>query len=109
MNDIDVLIVPSVWYETFGFVLLEAVSCGVPAVFSRFVGAKEILKEYPSAGFAYDGTMQGLKEILKRITKDRSLLEQANTSILAMDAVCSFELHAERMLALYRKLIQVRR
>lgn len=109
MNDIDVLIVPSVWYETFGFVLLEAVSCGVLVVFSRFVGAKEILKEYPSAGFAYDGTVQGLKEILKKIAKDRSLLEQANTSILAMDFVFSFELHAGRMLALYRKLIQVRR
>lgn len=39
----DVLIVPSVWYETFGYTVLEALSYGVPVIVSDTVGAKDIL------------------------------------------------------------------
>lgn len=39
----DVLVVPSVWYETFGFTVLEALSYGVPVIVSDHVGAKDII------------------------------------------------------------------
>lgn len=41
----DVLIAPSIWYETFGFTVLEALSYGVPVIISGNVGAKDILVE----------------------------------------------------------------
>lgn len=41
----DVLVAPSVWYETFGFTVLEALSYGVPVITSEHVGAKDIAKE----------------------------------------------------------------
>lgn len=40
---IDVLIVPSLWHETFGFVVLEALLQGVPCLVSNTVGAKDLL------------------------------------------------------------------
>lgn len=41
----DVLVAPSVWYETFGFTVLEALSYGVPVIVSDNVGAKDIIGE----------------------------------------------------------------
>ena len=42
-GETDVLVAPSVWYETFGFTVLEALSYGVPVIISGNVGAKDIL------------------------------------------------------------------
>lgn len=41
----DVLAAPSVWYETFGFTVLEALSYGVPVIVSENVGAKSVVGE----------------------------------------------------------------
>ena len=41
-NQTDFLIAPSIWYETFGFTVLEALSYGVPVIVSSHVGAKDI-------------------------------------------------------------------
>ena len=42
----DVLIVPSVWKETFSLVTLEALSYGVPVIVSDNVGAQDVVKGY---------------------------------------------------------------
>lgn len=39
----DVLVAPSIWYETFGYTVLEALSWGVPVIISDRVGAKDVL------------------------------------------------------------------
>ncbi len=44
-HETDVLIVPSIWYETFGYTVLEALSVGVPVILSGTVGARDILEE----------------------------------------------------------------
>ena len=41
----DVLVAPSIWYETFGYTVLEALSYGVPVIISGTVGAKDILTD----------------------------------------------------------------
>ncbi|MCC4414513.1 glycosyltransferase [Limosilactobacillus reuteri] len=42
-RDMDVLVVPSLWHETFGFVVLEALLQGTPCIVSDTVGAKDFL------------------------------------------------------------------
>lgn len=44
-DETDVLVAPSVWYETFGFTVLEALSYGVPVIISGNVGARDILAQ----------------------------------------------------------------
>lgn len=41
----DILVAPSIWYETFGYTVLEALSFGVPVIISDTVGAKDIIPE----------------------------------------------------------------
>lgn len=45
MERIDLLVVPSVAYESFGMVILEAMSHGKPVVCSDFGGMKEIVED----------------------------------------------------------------
>ncbi|MGT2711503.1 glycosyltransferase [Streptococcus oriscaviae] len=43
-QNIDILVVPSKWKETFGLVILEALSYGVTVYASEHVGAKDLLE-----------------------------------------------------------------
>jgi glycosyltransferase involved in cell wall biosynthesis len=75
----DILVAPSVWYETFGFTVLEALSYGVPVLITKHVGAKDIIPEY--AGLVVDEiNTKGLLEAITGITKEK--LDSMNQSIL---------------------------
>ena len=76
----DVLIVPSIWKETFGFVVLEALSYGVPVIVSDNVGAKDIVKQYDER-FVFTSASE-LLALLNQIFKDRSLLVEFNEKVL---------------------------
>ena len=40
-KQMDLLIVPSIWKETFSLITLEALSYGIPVLISNNVGAKD--------------------------------------------------------------------
>lgn len=40
---VDATVLPS-WYDSFGFVTLESLACGTPAVVSRFAGSHELIR-----------------------------------------------------------------
>lgn len=44
-DETDILVAPSIWYETFGYTVLEALSFGVPVIVSENVGAKDVIPE----------------------------------------------------------------
>lgn len=67
MNEADVLVTPSIWYETFGFTVLEALSFEVPVIVSNHVGAKDIIGDNGIVVTA--GHVQELKEAIKTIDK----------------------------------------
>ncbi len=64
-----------------------------------------MLARHPGVGFLYDGTRQGLKEILKKIYIRRDMLETANANILNMQNIFSFEKHVKEMLEMYRRMM----
>lgn len=43
-GSIDLLVVPSIWKETYGFIVLEALSYGVPVLVSENVGSQDLIK-----------------------------------------------------------------
>jgi glycosyltransferase involved in cell wall biosynthesis len=50
---IDLLVVPSLWQEPFGRVIVEAYSCGIPVLASQVGGIPEIVEEGVT-GFLFD-------------------------------------------------------
>lgn len=81
-DEMDLLVVPSVWKETFSLVTLEALSYGVPVLVSDNVGAQDLVKEY-APEFVYK-TETELNSILTVLLNDRSLLKKYNQAILAL-------------------------
>lgn len=65
----DVLVAPSVWYETFGFTVLEALSYGVPVIVSDHVGAKDIIGE--GGIIVKAGDVGELKQALCSLTEEK--------------------------------------
>jgi len=53
MQSAAFLVMPSIWYETFGLVLVEAFACGLPVIASR-LGAMEELIDDGRTGLLFD-------------------------------------------------------
>lgn len=101
-HTMDVLVVPSIWKETFSLVTLEALSYGVPVIVSDNVGAQDIVKEYNPI-FVYHSEDE-LKCLLKEILKDRSLLQDFNQKILDRTWKHGMEEHAKEIVeGIYKK------
>ena len=84
----DILVAPSIWYETFGFTVLEALSYGVPVVVSGNVGAKDILVK--GAGIVVeDITSERLCTILHSITQEQ--LKKMNSIIMDFQSILQIE------------------
>jgi len=97
-ENIDILVLPSVWQETFGMVILEALSFGVPVIVSQNVGAKEILGE--GMGIIIKGR-EDLKSEIRKIYYDRDILRKMNAAICEGKVELSFAKHIADMLEFY--------
>lgn len=85
---------PSVWYETFGFTVLEALSHGVPVVISGTVGARDILVEH--AGIVIeDMNAESLYMTLKGLTAEK--LREMNQTILEKQQIMQMENMSEQI------------
>lgn len=95
----DVLIAPSVWYETYGFTVLEALSYGVPVIVSENVGAKDLV-ENEEYGMIIEPTKQAIKQAVERVIQDRSWLEKCNWNIvheMKLDKMFAASVEIERI------------
>lgn len=68
----DVVVVPSVWPEPFGLVVVEAMACGKPVAASRIGGIPEILSGELSEFLFTPGDPVGLADLLERIYEQRA-------------------------------------
>lgn len=76
MANTDVLVAPSIWYETFGFTVLEAISYGVPVIVSNHVGAQDIVGE--GGIIVKAGSEKSLEEAILSLTPEKVTELRAN-------------------------------
>lgn len=101
----DLLIVPSLWKETFSLITLEALSFGVPVLVSSNVGAKDVVYQYDSK-FVYEtNDTDALKNILYSVLQYISLLEKYNKKIVDLPWVHSFKQHVDEIRNFYNRTI----
>lgn len=83
MNQFDILVVPSRWYETFGFTVLEALSYGIPVIVTENVGAKEIVNNTVGkrCGVICFPSNEALFSAMKKIVSDSETVVHMNKSI----------------------------
>jgi glycosyltransferase involved in cell wall biosynthesis len=102
-NSMDILAVPSYWAETFGMVVPEAISYGIPVIVTNRVGAKDLLvSNLNSIGIVVDSTEEALKSALIKLYMDTSIINGLNVNIINMDFDFRFPTHVQNVIALYK-------
>ena len=104
MNETDIVVVPSICKETFGFVVKEAISYGVPCIITKNVGAKDWVKQFEDVAFVTDATEDALLQAIITVYDNRKLLYVMNENVLKMNYDFSFCRHIKEVLESYKEL-----
>lgn len=89
---LDILVVPSKWHETFGFVVLEAASFGVIPLVSENVGAKDLLSE----NFTFK--LDELAPMLANLASDASSISVLRKDLLELSLPVNFSEHTKKIM-----------
>lgn len=100
-DNIDVLAVPSLCNETFGMVVPEALSYGVPVIVSERVGAKALLEAWPETGIICKLSFDDWYKQLHKIYNNREILDKFNENILKYNISFSFSSHIDEIKKIY--------
>lgn len=74
LSALDVLVVPSIWWENAPIVILEAFAHGTPVIASRLGGMAELVSEGRSGLLFPVGDVQALRRALERVASEDGLL-----------------------------------
>lgn len=82
LDGIDVLVVPSTWWENSPLVLLRALAHKVPAIVSDLGGLTELVTDGEN-GFTFEaGSSDSLAEVLRKIGQDPTILNGLKRRII---------------------------
>lgn len=102
-NEMDVLVVPSQWRETFGMVVLEALSYGVPVLVSEHVGAKMLLNAQGNIGIEFSCEKGSLEKVVEKIYDDRGMLTRMNQCIIGAELRLNYAEHVAEICSMYER------
>lgn len=97
LRSIDVVVIPSIWWENSPLILLRALSHKVPVIVSNLAGLTEIVKDGIN-GFSFTaGDPNSLAEIIKRISSDQMILNQIKVNIQILPRIEEEALEYEKL------------
>ena len=99
----DLVVLPSV-YESFGFVILEAMACAAPVVVSRSGGVKYLIEDGKTGVFFESGNPADLAEKLKKLIRsEKQAVQMGIRAYLESQKYC-WDKQAVKMVEVYRKI-----
>ncbi len=85
LEDVDVVVVPSVWWETYSIVIRQVQPCGIPVVASRLGALPEGVREGENGLLFEAGSSGQLADLLQTLDSDRGLLGRLRDGIRPSD------------------------
>ena len=79
----DLLVFPSLWYETFGLTILEAASQGVPAVATNIGGQSSLVQDGITGRLVPPGDSASLAASLRELLSDSAALRRMGAAARA--------------------------
>ncbi|GKX67466.1 glycosyltransferase [Inconstantimicrobium mannanitabidum] len=105
-DNTDLLIVPSIWNETFGFITLEALSFGVPVLITSKVGSKDIVcNDKLRKGIITKEDKFQIRNKIIEIINDRQILININKTIVDDNFEVSMYDHYKKIDAFYKNVL----
>ncbi len=102
LSQIDIIVVTSLWYETFCFVISEAFATGVPVIASNLGVMAERVKDGVNGFLVPPGNVTALRDTLRKISQDPNLLFQLQSNI---NHVPTIQEHVADIEAIYRQVL----
>jgi glycosyltransferase involved in cell wall biosynthesis len=103
-GEADLLIMPTITVDSFGFTGLEALSHGVPVIVSTNAGFKDVV-ENNKAGIVVEPRAGEISRVLEEILRDRRILENIHGNILKMDFSFGMDCHVREISNLYQRAL----
>lgn len=99
-------IMPSLWYEGFGMVILEANVLGKPVIASKIGGIPEVIKDGVNGLLFNPGNEKDCQDKIKRLWNDNNLLLKLSrqTQKKVLDDFSS-EVHYEKLMKIYHQVL----
>jgi len=101
LDNIDVLVVPSIWYENSPLVIQEAFLKGIPVIASNIGGMKELISDGVDGFLFRMGDIKSLSDILTNLIDNPTLL---NSLQVKREKVRSIEDDADAILKVFRRV-----
>lgn len=100
----DVFVLPSMFQETFGLVILEAFSAGTPVIGTRSGGIPELVEEGRTGLLVNQGDVNGLCDAMRRLLLDSELRERLGRAARETSINMPWENTVDRLEAIYRDI-----
>jgi len=102
LAETDVLVVPSLWYETSSLVIQEAFAAQVPVIASRLGALAEKVRHQVDGLLFAPGKPEVLRQAMERLMETPSLLSDLRSHIRPVKKIAE---HTEEILGLYQELM----
>jgi glycosyltransferase involved in cell wall biosynthesis len=101
------LVLPSIWYEGFPMVILEAMSLGKPVITTSLGGLPEIIRDGYNGFLVPPGDADALAEKIKMLVNDRTLCENLGQNARReYEVKYTPEKNYEMLMSIYRNVIE---
>jgi glycosyltransferase involved in cell wall biosynthesis len=101
----DIFVLPSMFQETFGLVLLEAFSAGLPVIAFRSGGIPELVEDRENGIIVAQGDGEGLYQSMREVMLDGELRQRLGSAAESVPVRYSWENTVDRLDAVYRDVL----
>jgi glycosyltransferase involved in cell wall biosynthesis len=101
----DVFVLPSMFQETFGLVILEAFAAGIPVIGARSGGIPELVVDENTGLLVNQGDVEGLRDAMARLLLDCELRKRLGATARQTATSMSWENTVDRLERTYEDVL----
>lgn len=104
-SGLDVLVVPSIWYENTPLVIYSAHASGTPVIATNLGGMSEVVRHEKDGLLFEKGDSKGLSLLIKRLVDEKGLLEGLAKNITSPRSISGYVDELEKT---YNEILAIR-
>ena len=103
--DSDIFIVPSLWREPFGMVIIESMACGTPVIASKIGGIPEIIRHGETGFLIKPGCVRELRERILWCRKNPNALAAMSKNARRRSLDYDWNVISNNLSSIYQEMI----